>query len=839
MPIDIQQALQRYNPIEFKDYLEAAERERTAILGRFPLQHWPVMPLEEYALGQDMPAEQLYSWWLEYGTNHLGSVRGGSARKHNIYRAKDGNWNYRSEYSSEQEAWGKLRQAFVSMFEYARADRWLEIDDIEGLYGTRSVRVKTLHVYFPEKILPVASHSHLQYYLSQLQVPRSEYRHLEVVSLNRLLLEKMREFPETKQWTTNEIERFLYWWNDPREETRGPQIVKIAAGEEGSLWQDCFENGYIRIGWDKVSNLREYVDESEFRADFEDKYLDEYKGNRATLRRKADEVWTLNSLEPGDIIVANKGVTAVLGIGTVIEPGYEWLPNVDKFQHAVRVKWDTTHAGEKALPDQWRFVTVAPVSQELYQRIIGATIEEVATKIPSSPLFAPIADALERKGQVIMHGPPGTGKTYHALRFAEWWLARENGRALDASKARQTPRRVWWIVANQKQWHWDNLFRDGSVEYRYGRLMKNYSLVQEGDLVIGYLAAPEKRVVALAKVKQGLHDSGGESHITLEPVHRVENGLTYAELIEDPVLRTSEPARFRCQGTLFKLEDNEAEYLFSLLAERDAQVEEYIDKTDTSVNADNQLTLVTFHPSYSYEDFIEGFRPQDSGDGLRLRLTDGLFKTICTTAHTNPDRKYLIIVDEINRANLAKVFGEIITLLERDKRGISVVLPQSKEAFSIPQNVYMLGTMNTSDRSIRLMDAALRRRFSFVEIMPDLALLRGAQIEARLDLYDFLNVLNTRISRTLGREKQIGHSFFLEGGEPISDTVEFARRFRQDVLPLLQEYCYDDYGQLAEYVGQGIVDIENGVLRTDVLYDDDRLIAALTDFTASASGTTQ
>src|SRR5690606_18660653 len=119
------------------------------------------------------------------------------------------------------------------------------------------------------------------------------------------------------------------------------------------------------------------------------------------------------------------------------------------------------------------------------------------------------------------------------------------------------------------------------------------------------------------------------------------------------------------------------------------------------------LTRLTFHASYSYEDFIEGFRPVAAKDGnLALRLEDGIFKRVCREAQANPDKPYLVLIDEINRANVAKVLGELITLLERDKRGMRVSLPQSKESFTIPPNVYVLATMNTADRSIKLLDAA-------------------------------------------------------------------------------------------------------------------------------------
>jgi 5-methylcytosine-specific restriction protein B len=165
-------------------------------------------------------------------------------------------------------------------------------------------------------------------------------------------------------------------------------------------------------------------------------------------------------------------------------------------------------------------------------------------------------------------------------------------------------------------------------------------------------------------------------------------------------------------------------------------------------------------------------------------------------------------------------------LLEKDKRGLTLALAQSKENFSVPSNVYLLGTMNTADRSIKLMDTALRRRFSFVELMPDAGPLQGANING-LALDDFLSTLNDRIAAREGRERQIGHAFLLDGSQPVSEPGEFARRFRQEILPLLQEYCYDDYGQLAAYLGEQIVNVRGQTLHEDVLGDPEKLIPAL------------
>jgi len=561
------------------------------------------------------------------------------------------------------------------------------------------------------------------------------------------------------------------------------------------------------------------------------------------ITRKSNELWTLTELEPGDLIVANQGTSKILAIGEVVEPGYQWREDRPNFRHTVAVNWDTSY--EKSIPPQkaWATVTVKKVPEALFEQLVSSTADSVPKPklaVPVDPLYLRIASAIERKGQLILYGPPGTGKTYAARRFAVWWLLRHAGdpqadTVLGDSESMascekqvstaQVTRRVWWVVANPKQWSWDQLSKEGRVTYRYGRLKKNYPLVQRGDLVVGYQATPDKKIVALARISGELQPGAdGNPSIELEWVGPVQNGLTYEELLADTILASSEPLRSRCQGTLFALSTLEADHLFALLSERDPQLPMADDVEEGEIG---RLTRVTFHPSYTYEDFIEGYRPVDQGTGgLALQLEDGIFKRVCRAAQAHPDRPYLILVDEINRGNVAKILGELLTLLERDKRGLTVVLPQSKETFSIPPNVYLLGTMNTADRSIKLLDAALRRRFAFIELMPDLELLRGATV-GDLALDEFLEELNRRIARFEGREKQIGHAYLLEGGDPVSEVVEFARCFREEILPLLQEYCYDEYGTLAKFIGSGLVDAEAQTLDQEKVADSEQLVAVL------------
>jgi len=223
-----------------------------------------------------------------------------------------------------------------------------------------------------------------------------------------------------------------------------------------------------------------------------------------------------------------------------------------------------------------------------------------------------------------------------------------------------------------------------------------------------------------------------------------------------------------------------------------------------------------------------------ASDSMVLELTDGVFKQICQQAQANPNQPYLLIIDEINRANVSKVLGELMTILEHDKRNDEVVLPQSKARFSIPDNVYIIGTMNTADRSIALLDTALRRRFGFIELMPDYSVLGDAVVANTIPLGTWLEELNTRILSHIGRDTrnlQIGHAYLLEKGRPVTDTDRFVRILQDDIIPLLEEYCYEDYDALTNILGAAFVDREKQRVRHEMFVVDrrDELLAALAE----------
>ena len=230
---------------------------------------------------------------------------------------------------------------------------------------------------------------------------------------------------------------------------------------------------------------------------------------------------------------------------------------------------------------------------------------------------------------------------------------------------------------------------------------------------------------------------------------------------------------------------------------------------------ERRYKFITFHQSYSYEDFVEGIRPKTKNGVLDYKVRRGVLRKICDRARKMPNKRFALLIDEINRGNISKIFGELITLIEGDKRirtdaygnrlpdcpGVVVTLPYSGKDFGVPSNVDIIGTMNTADRSIALLDSALRRRFEFEEVMPDsssreLKLVKCDDGE-EIDLKRLLKVMNERISYLLNRDKTIGHGYFTS----IESFEQLRKVFSKKVLPLLQDTFYDDWEKIRLVLG--------------------------------------
>lgn len=241
-----------------------------------------------------------------------------------------------------------------------------------------------------------------------------------------------------------------------------------------------------------------------------------------------------------------------------------------------------------------------------------------------------------------------------------------------------------------------------------------------------------------------------------------------------------------------------------------------------------RIEMVTFHQNYAYEDFIEGIRPilknnqskEGQGQEVEYELSQGIFKKISKRAEEEELENCVLIIDEINRGNIAKIFGELITLIEESRRlgeteATKVTLPYSGKSFGVPNNLYIIGTMNTADRSIALLDTALRRRFEFKEMMPESTHPKITTDIKGVNLQELLKKMNERIRVLLDREHQIGHTYFFG----VEDIESLKKAFQNKIIPLLQEYFYDSWEKIDLVLNQnGFIDSKS----IDEFIDSDR-----------------
>ena len=232
---------------------------------------------------------------------------------------------------------------------------------------------------------------------------------------------------------------------------------------------------------------------------------------------------------------------------------------------------------------------------------------------------------------------------------------------------------------------------------------------------------------------------------------------------------------------------------------------------ETGVQKRQFIRNVTFHQSYSYEEFIEGIKPHSIDGKVVYTIEPGIFRIICDEAAADPNNKYVLVIDEINRGDISKIFGELITLIEKDKRETyDLQLAYSKDNFTIPENIYIIGTLNTADRSLIQIDAALRRRFAFCELMPKPEILK--QTIEGISLRQLLEEINKRIIEAGLREKQVGHTYLMDVQK--LDDLQFV--FANEIIPLLQDYFFDDYKKLEEDIlSSDFIDSEKMIVKEE------------------------
>ena len=467
------------------------------------------------------------------------------------------------------------------------------------------------------------------------------------------------------------------------------------------------------------------------------------------------------------------------------------------------------------LPKYNKQTTMFKITKKIYQQIIGEDLTSKDDELDTMSMDN-YDRALKWKPNLILYGPPGTGKTFHANKIAEkiagsipkfkeqTWLSvgakillNANGNELgyddfaeEATKIKdasvKTPeqtitRDIRTAITNSNS---DSIFTNNS-DGKYGlRLPTTF--------------VEAARLILLAENRSMHSDEITEIAIKKQMINQRENpGIT--------------PNRSMNQILSQDVKNNNLNSNFIQTAPGTYALRNQI------LNEKELLIYkVTFHPSYSYEDFVEGFRPNtDKKSNSQYVLEKGIFWKACETAKQYPNDKVVLIIDEINRGNIPKILGELITLIEKDKRSKenSLKLTYSKDDFFVPENLIIIGTMNTADKSLMQMDDALKRRFVFEELMPDtdvlLEHLKEKNITHAKNYSQILKRINEKI---LGkgngnesermkqfRDRQIGHSYFWD----LSNDDDLQTVMKYDIIPLLQDYFYGDYNEIRQILGKG------------------------------------
>ena len=411
----------------------------------------------------------------------------------------------------------------------------------------------------------------------------------------------------------------------------------------------------------------------------------------------------------------------------------------------------------------------------------------------------------------------------------------------------------WWLNANPKIWSFSDIAVGETQAYTLynengnkRRIFQNFLDAKVGDVVIGYESNPVRQIVAIGRVSA---EQDGEK-LFFEKVETLSSPIDYAVLKECPELENMEYFR-NPQGSLFKLTRSEYEFILDMIREENPIVtasssdaytkddflnEVYMteERYETLVNVlrnkkniilqgapgvgktfaarrlawsmmgekdDSRIEFVQFHQNYSYEDFMMGYKPVE--DGFELKY--GIFYRFCQKAANQPNKEFFFIIDEINRGNMSKIFGELLMLIEKDYRGTKMTLAYNGLPFSVPKNLYIIGMMNTADRSLAMIDYALRRRFSFFEIEPGfdsqgfISYQNGLNSETLDELISKVKELNRKIAadKSLGRGFCIGHSYFC--GRDVCTDEWLHSVVDYDILPMLSEYWFDDENEFQRW----------------------------------------
>lgn len=762
----------------------------------FPLEKLSEMTLEQYT---NLNRSDSFCYWLESKTEYLGSIWGGSSYKFGIFHRDsepgdnskflhDENYSWYASLATDRDtAFERIRDAIITIANAARGGEYELIDDVSEFGDV--CKWKIAFLYSNEKLIPFYKREFL---LTIAKAMGNEFeKNAPISAIQRYLISQQGEkdifeyYAQLQQIHAKaEADAVRYWLYAP--------------GDGASQWERCLETSTMCLGWDDMGDYSE----SNSQADIKRRLREVYEEPEKSFKNDSLAIWSfLSEMKVGDIIFAKKGTGKIIGRG-VVTGEYHFESDASEYPNIRQVSWE--NVGE------W----------DADHQLVQKTLTDI-TKYP---------DFVKRLNQLTI--------------------------GQDSTKEPQ----YWWLTASPAIWSLTNMKVGEEQDYtlyndngNQRRIFQNFLDARPGDKVIGYEANPRKQIVALAEISR---EQDGET-ILFRKTESLIHPVDLAAFKTDPELAEMQFIK-NPNGSFFRLTKEEYDYLMELIRQTNPsqqpnkKIDSYtkddfladvfmaendftrlerllhrkkniilqgapgVGKTYTAKRLayammgekdEARIESVQFHQNYSYEDFIMGYKPNEDSFSLHY----GIFYEFCRRAANDPSRDYFFIIDEINRGNLSKIFGELLQLIEADYRENAIRLAYSKdELFAVPENLYIIGMMNTADRSLAMIDYALRRRFSFFDMTPGFDSDGFAKYREVIPspyfgkLVEAVKAVNDDILKddSLGKGFLIGHSYLIQPvygddrDESLFDYETTESIIEYDLIPLVSEYWFDNENRL-------------------------------------------
>lgn len=755
---------------------EIMSQQRYELWDQF-IDRWPIEKLEDLTLEEynTLGGKDSFCYWLEKRTEALGSIWGGSAFKFGVFEfdpnaknsknegpgfLKDDKYKWLAKYGkSASGAFEKIKETVLSIAKAAAAGEFSVIDSadlghatkwkIAFLYQSRT-NIKIPCVYLEDRLRAYAE-------CFEKDVPSSE--------IYRRVLD--RKSAETDIFSFSQD-----LWSEVEKKFTNSWL--LAPGENAYLLDDFISSNMIKIGWNEVGDLSRFGDKSELTQRLKNEF-DDY--DKKSPDKVASMLWDFcHEIKVGHVVFLKNGVSQIVGRG-VVKSEYKRLDSGD-FENARDIEW--THVGTWDLPSQCARKSLSKLSPDKcsqYEKLL-ADSESISVETASAQgeiTTMNKSNNIPYALNTIFYGPPGTGKTRILLdEIAKKYFYEQVGQLTEAERnANVVAGLNWWEVVAL-------CLLDNGDSAKVPKLM-------EHPLITAHLRNSNSQNPSSAVWGQ-------------LQIHTKED----CEYVKYDLARRAEPKVFsKDQDSTWTIDRELITQISPNLLDRLKQFH-----TALGTSEIKRYQFITFHQSYSYENFVEGISAETDDNGnIHYDVKPGSFWTFCQKAKNDPDHNYALFIDEINRGNVSGIFGELISLIESDKREkLSIVLPYSKMDFYVPKNLYIIGSMNTADRSIDVLDSALRRRFAFVEMPPKPELLQGPDFAPKhlsVDLSALLKALNRRVEFLLDRDHKIGHSYFMkiqaETAEAELENLQTA--FQDQIIPLLEDYFYGNLEKVQMVLG--------------------------------------